>query len=220
MNNFSIEERAGVYRAIRERRDVRSGFLPNPLPKDLLVRLLGSAHEAPSVGLMQPWRFIVIESRTIREKIFDDFQDASAQEHQTYSGERAQLYSRLTLQGILTAPVNLCVVCDSNSSQGHSLGRHTMPEAAMYSAVCAIQNLWLAARAEGVGLGWVSILHPEHVKTVLNIPTFMALVGYFCMGFVEQFASEPELETVGWERRLRLEEVLRHETFDNAWSAV
>jgi len=220
MNKFSIEERASVYRAIRERRDVRSGFLPDPLPKDLLLRLLGSAHEAPSVGLMQPWRFIVIESRTIKEKIFEDFQDASAQEYQAYAGERAQLYARLTLQGILTAPINLCVVCDCDSSRGDSLGRHTMPETALYSAVCAIQNLWLAARAEGVGLGWVSILHPEHAKVVLNIPASMALVGYFCMGFVEQFASEPELETVGWERRLSLEDVLRRETFDRAWSAV
>ena len=220
MENFSSEERAGVYRAIRERRDVRSGFLPDPLPRELLLQLLGSAHQAPSVGLMQPWRFIVIESCAVRERIFEIFQEASAEEHHTYSGERAQLYSRLTLQGILTAPVNLCVVCDGNSSQGHSLGRHTMPETAMYSAVCAIQNLWLAARAEGVGLGWVSILNPERVKAILKIPDPMTFVGYFCMGFVEKFEPEPELEQAGWERRLSLEDVLRHETFDQAWSAM
>jgi 5,6-dimethylbenzimidazole synthase len=220
MNHFSSEERAGVYRAIRERRDVRSGFLPEPLPQELLLRLLSSAHQAPSVGLMQPWRFIVIESRAVKEMIFEDFQDASAQEHQTYSGEQVQLYARLTLQGILTAPINLCVVCDCDSSRGHSLGRHTMPEAALYSTVCAIQNLWLAARAEGVGLGWVSILHPDRVKAVLNIPASMTLVGYFCIGFVEQFASEPELERAGWERRLSLDDVLRHETFDQTWSAA
>ncbi len=218
MNRFSSEERAGVYRAIHERRDVRSGFLPDPLPRELLLRLLGSAHQAPSVGLMQPWRFVVIESRAIREKIFADFQDASAQEHVIYSGERAELYARLTLQGILTAPVNLCVVSDCDSPRGHSLGRHTIPETALYSSVCAIQNLWLAARAEGVGLGWVSILHPERVKVVLNIPSSMTLVGYFCMGFVERFASEPELERAGWERRLSLEDVLRRETFDQRWS--
>jgi len=220
MNCFSSEERAGVYRAIRERRDVRCGFLPEPLPEELLLRLLNSAHQAPSVGLMQPWRFIVIESRAIRERIFEDFQDASAQEHQAYSDQQAQLYARLTLQGILTAPINLCVVCDCDSSRGHSLWRHTMPETALYSVVCAIQNLWLAARAEGVGLGWVSILHPERVKAVLNIPASMTLVGYFCMGFVEQFASEPELERAGWERRLSLDDVLRHETFDQTWSAA
>jgi len=220
MNCFSSEERAGVYRAIRERRDVRCGFLPEPLPQELLLRLLNSAHQAPSVGLMQPWRFIVIESRAIRERIFEDFQDASAQEHQAYSDQQAQLYARLTLQGILTAPINLCVVCDCDSSRGHSLGRHTMPETALYSVVCAIQNLWLAARAEGVGLGWVSILHPERVKAVLNIPASMTLVGYFCMGLVEQFASEPALERAGWERRLSLDDVLRHETFDQTWSAA
>ncbi len=220
MASYSSEERAGVYRAIRERRDVRSGFSPDALPQELLLRLLASAHQAPSVGLMQPWRFVVIQSRAIREKVFDIFQDASSQEHKTYAGERAELYSRLTLQGILTAPLNLCVVCDDESSQGHSLGRHTMPETALYSAVCAIQNLWLAARAEGVGLGWVSILDTERVKSVLNVPPAMKFVGYFCMGFVESFAAEPELERVGWERRLRLEDVLRSETFDQPWGAL
>ena len=220
MNQFSNEERAGVYRVIRERRDVRSGFLPDPLPQELLLRLLSSAHQAPSVGLMQPWRFIVIESRAIREAIFRIFQDASEEERQTYSGEQAQLYPRLTLQGILTAPVNVCVVCDCNSSRGHALGRHTMPETALYSAVCAIQNLWLTARAEGVGLGWVSILYPERVRAVLNIPETMTMVGYFCMGFVEKFEPSPELEQAGWERRLSLEDVLRSETFDQAWSTI
>ena len=220
MNPYPSEQLAGIYRAIRERRDVRSGFLPAPLPQDLLLRLLGSAHQAPSVGFMQPWRFIVIQSRSIRQRIFEIFKDSSADEHGTYSGARAELYSRLTLQGILTAPLNLCVVCDCESSHGHSLGRHTMSETALYSAVCAIQNLWLAARAESVGLGWVSILDPERVKAVLNIPSSITLVGYFCMGFVEKFAAEPELETAGWERRLRLEDVLRSETFDRAWSAA
>ncbi|MFP5209472.1 MAG: 5,6-dimethylbenzimidazole synthase [Acidobacteriota bacterium] len=220
MNQFSNEERAGVYRAIRERRDVRSGFLPEQLPQELLLRLLSSAHQAPSVGLMQPWRFIVIESCAIREAIFKIFQDASEEERQTYLGEQAQLYRRLTLQGILTAPVNVCVVCDCNSSRGHALGRHTMPETALYSAVCAIQNLWLAARAEGVGLGWVSILYPERVRAILNIPETMTMVGYFCMGFVEKFEPSPELEQAGWERRLSLEDVLRSETFDQAWSTI
>ena len=220
MNQFSNEERAGVYRAIRERRDVRSGFLSDPLPQELLLRLLSSAHQAPSVGLMQPWRFIVIESRAIRESIFRIFQEASEEERQTYSGEQAQLYPRLTLQGILTAPVNVCVVCDCKSSRGHALGRHTMPETALYSAVCAIQNLWLAARAEGVGLGWVSILYPERVRAVLNIPETVTMVGYFCMGFVEKFEPSPELEQAGWERRLSLEDVLRSETFDQAWSTI
>lgn len=220
MKPYTDSERAGIYRAIRERRDVRSGFLPDPLPQELLLRLLNSAHQAPSVGLMQPWRFVVVRSRTIREQVFAAFQDASSAEHKTYIGERAELYPRLTLQGILTAPINLAVVCDCESLRGHSLGRHTMPETAVYSAVCAIQNLWLSARAEGVGLGWVSIIDPERVKAILNIPPSKALVGYFCMGFVENFADEPELERAGWEKRLRLEDVLRSETFDQPWSSI
>jgi 5,6-dimethylbenzimidazole synthase len=217
MATYPPEELAGVYRAIRERRDVRSGFRPDPLPQELVLRLLQSAHQAPSVGLMQPWRFILIRSEAIRRAVLTTFQQASIEEHRTYSGERAQLYSQLTLQGILTAPLNLCVVCDSESSRGHSLGRHTMPETALYSSVCAIQNLWLAARAEGVGLGWVSILDPDRIKSLLKIPPSIAFVGYFCMGYVDRFAPEPELESVGWERRLLLREVLRSETFDQPW---
>ena len=220
MTTYPPEELAGVYRAIRERRDVRSGFRPDPLPQDLVLRLLQSAHQAPSVGLMQPWRFILIRSEEIRRAVHVIFQQASAEEHQTYSGQRAQLYAKLTLQGILTAPLNLCVVCDATSSHGHSLGRHTMPETALYSAVCAIQNLWLAARAEGVGVGWVSILDPDYIKSLLKIPPSVALVGYFCMGYVDHFAPEPELESVGWERRLSLEDVLRSETFDQPWKGA
>lgn len=220
MNPFTDSERAGVYRAIWERRDVRSGFLPDPLPQELLLRLLNSAHQAPSVGLMQPWRFVVVRSRAIREQVFAAFQDASSAEHKTYTGGRAELYSRLTLEGILTAPINLAVVCDCESLRGHSLGRHTMPETAVYSAVCAIQNLWLSARVEGVGLGWVSIIDPERVKNILHIPPSKSLVGYFCMGFVEKFADEPELERAGWEKRLRLEDVLRSETFDQPWGSI
>lgn len=220
MNPYTDSERAGIYRAIRERRDVRSGFLPDPLPQQLLLRLLNSAHQAPSVGLMQPWRFVVVRSRAIREQVFAAFQDASSAEHKTYTGERAELYSRLTLEGILTAPINLAVVCDCESLRGHSLGRHTMPETAVYSAVCAIQNLWLSARVEGVGLGWVSIIDPERVKNILHIPPSKSLVGYFCMGFVEKFADMPELERAGWEKRLRLEDVLRSETFDQPWGSI
>src|SRR5260370_41148667 len=158
MATYPPEELAGVYRATRERRDVRSGFRPEPLPQDLVLRLLQSAHQAPSVGLMQPWRFILIRSEEIRQAVHAIFQQVNIEARQTYSGERAQLYSQLTLQGILTAPLNLCVVCDSESSRGHALGRHTMPQTAIYSSVCALQNLWLAARAEAVGIGWVRVL--------------------------------------------------------------
>lgn len=218
MSGYSPEELAGVYRAIRERRDVRSGFLPEAPPEKLLLRLLESAHQAPSVGLMQPWRFIVIRSLAVRQQVHAIFEEANAAERQTYSGDRARRYSQLTLQGILTAPLNICVVCDPDSSRGHQLGRHTMPETALYSAVCAIQNLWLTARAEGIGVGWVSILDPDRVKAVLRVPPSMALVGYLCLGYVDCFAPEPELERSGWERRLPLQEVLRRDTYEQPWS--
>ena len=211
---FCDSELDGVYRAIRERRDVRSGFLPEPLPDDVLQRLLSAAHHAPSVGLMQPWRFIVVRSLPVRQSvraIFDQAQQAAAD---SYEGERARLYRGLKLEGIIEAPQNLCIACDPGSERGHRLGRQSMPETAIYSAVCAVQNLWLAARAEGVGVGWVSIMDPEALKNLLGIPAHMVLVAYLCLGYVDNFETRPELERVGWESRIPLAEVVRLEHFD------
>jgi 5,6-dimethylbenzimidazole synthase len=214
---FEETERQGVYRAIRERRDVRRGFLPEPLPDDLLYRLLQAAHSAPSVGLMQPWRFIVIRDLGIRQAVHKIFVDANEEALATYEGQQQQNYSGMKLEGILEAPQNLCVVCDSNSSQGHQLGRRTMPETAVYSTVCAVQNLWLAARAEGIGVGWVSILEPCLLRNALNIPEEITPVAYLCLGYVNVFASEPDLERFGWERRTPLESVLSFDRYDPAW---
>jgi 5,6-dimethylbenzimidazole synthase len=211
---FCDEELKGVYRAIRERRDVRSGFLPEPLPDDVLLRLLGAAHNAPSVGLMQPWRFIVLRSKQVREQVRNLFAQAQQVAANTYEGERAELYRGLKLEGIREAPQNLCIVCDPVSERGHRLGRHSMPETAIYSAVCAVQNLWLAARAEGIGVGWVSILDPDALKALLGIPPHMVLVAYLCLGYVDEFQPRPELERVGWEQRVPLEDVIRMEHFD------
>ncbi len=211
---FCNGELEGVYRAIRERRDVRSGFLPEPLPDDVLLRLLGAAHNAPSVGLMQPWRFIVIRSPRVRGEVRTLFAQAQQVAAETYQGERAELYRGLKLEGILEAPQNLCIVCDPVSERGHRLGRHSMPETAIYSAVCAVQNLWLAARAEGIGVGWVSILDPAALKAVLGIPPHMVLVAYLCLGYVDEFQPRPELERAGWEQRVPLAEVIRLEHFD------
>jgi 5,6-dimethylbenzimidazole synthase len=216
---FCDPERTGVYRAIRERRDVRTGFLPEPLPDDVLLRLLNAAHNAPSVGLMQPWRFIVIRSPDTRRSVRELFEQAQRSATQTYEGERAELYRGLKLEGILEAPQNLCIVCDPASEQGHRLGRQTMPETAIYSAVCAVQNLWLAARAEGIGVGWVSILDPEALKQLLGIPHPMALVAYLCLGYVDSFQPRPELERVGWEQRVALEDVIRLEHYSTSATA-
>jgi 5,6-dimethylbenzimidazole synthase len=206
-----------VYRAIRERRDVRRGFLPEPIPDDLLVRLLEAAHNAPSVGLMQPWRFIVIRNFGVRQAIHRIFLDANQQALASYEGEQQQKYAGLKLEGILEAPQNLCIVCDSLSKQGHQLGRLTMPQTALYSVVCAVQNLWLAARAEGIGVGWVSILEPNRLRLALEIPEHITPVAYLCLGYIEAFASEPDLERSGWEERRPLKSVLAFDRYDHNW---
>jgi 5,6-dimethylbenzimidazole synthase len=214
---FDESERLAVYRAIRERRDVRRGFLPEPLPDDVLYRLLEAAHSAPSVGLMQPWRFIIVRDIAVRQAIHEIFLDANQEALSGYKGAQKQNYAGMKLEGILEAPQNLCVVCDSQSSQGHRLGRHTMPETAIYSAVCAVQNLWLAARAEGIGVGWVSILEPNLLRSALKIPDRITPVAYLCLGYVNAFAGEPDLERFGWEKRTPLSSALSFDRYDSAW---
>jgi 5,6-dimethylbenzimidazole synthase len=210
---FSEVERDAIYKVIRTRRDVRHGFLPERLPDSVLTRLLRAAHDAPSVGLMQPSRFIVIRSLAIRRQIHSAFQQANQMALARYQGERHDQYAGLKLEGILEAPQNLCIVCDAENEQGHGLGRQTMPQTAVYSTVCAVQNLWLAARAEGVGVGWVSILSPEALRTILSIPAHITPVAYLCLGYVDNFGNEPELERVGWERRAPLNSVVFEETY-------
>lgn len=216
-SGFDESERRAVYRAIHERRDVRRGFLPEPMPDELLDKLLEAAHNAPSVGLMQPWRFIVVRSLDVRRAVHKIFIDANQQALAGYEGERQQNYAGMKLEGILEAPQNLCIVCDSQSNQGHQLGRRTMPETALYSAVCAVQNLWLAARAEGIGVGWVSIFEPSLLRQALKIPEHITPVAYLCLGYVDAFAAEPDLERVGWEKRRPLKSVLAFDGYDGTW---
>jgi 5,6-dimethylbenzimidazole synthase len=168
---------------------------------------------------MQPWRFILIRAQEVRKAVHGIFRSANRAALKTYAGERATKYAQLTLEGILAAPLNLCVVCDPECTRGHRLGRHSMPETAIYSAVCAVQNLWLAARAEGIGVGWVSILDKEELRRVLRIPAHVIPVAYLCLGYVDQFALGPELERAGWETRVPLEQVLGFEQYDAAWDS-
>jgi 5,6-dimethylbenzimidazole synthase len=210
---FNEAERGAVYRVIAERRDVRRGFLDTTLPDDLIGRLLAAAHSAPSVGLMQPSRFIVIRDYGIRKAVHKIFEEANRQAADSYHSEQAEQYSRLKLEGILEAPQNLCVLCDRENERGHGLGRKTMPETAIYSTVCAIQNFWLAARSEGVGVGWVSILDPAKLCHVLNIPDHLTLVAYLCFGYVDGFASEPDLQRFGWESRVDLKTVVSYDRY-------
>jgi 5,6-dimethylbenzimidazole synthase len=215
---YSEAERSALYRAIRERRDVRSGYVSQPLDDETLHRLLLAAHHAPSVGFMQPWRFIVVRDKSLRESMHEIFLRANADAGATYGGERGELYSKLKLEGLLEAPQHLCVVCDPTSERGHRLGRHTMPQMPVFSVVCAIQNLWLAARAEGIGVGWISILDPAAVKDLLRIPAESELVAYLCVGHVDNFAQTPDLERFGWEKREDLATLARADYFDCPYS--
>lgn len=210
---FSELERDAVYRTIAERRDVRRGFSGTPLPEDVLRRLLQAAHSAPSVGLMQPSRFIVIRNPETRQAVHTLFKEANEHAAEIYDAEQREQYGNLKLEGILEAPQNLCILCDSKSERGKGLGRQTMPETVLYSTICAIQNLWLAARSEGVGVGWVSILDPQRLRELLEIPEHLVLVAYLCIGYVEDFATVPDLERSGWEQRLPLDAVVSYERY-------
>jgi len=197
----------------RGRRGRRRGFLDRPLPDDLLQRLLAAAHSAPSVGLMQPSRFIVVRSLAVRQAVHRIFTEANAAAAAAYTGAQRDRYSALKLEGILEAPQNLCVVCDTGHGRGHGLGRQTMPETAAYSTVCAVENLWLAARAEGVGVGWVSIVDPARLRSVLHVPAHILPVAYLCLGYVDRFESAPDLERHGWEQRVPLETAVCYDRY-------
>lgn len=215
-HRFPDAERRGVYRAIYERRDVRSHFVQTPLPDEVLARILDAAHHAPSVGFMQPWEFTVITDTAVRAALRDRFAAANRRAAEAYRGERQRLYAGLKLEAILDSAVNVCVTCNPASARGHGLGRQTMPETALYSAVCAIQNCWLAARAEGVGVGWVSIFEPDDLREVLGIPPHIVPVGYLCLGYVSRFEDQPELALKGWEQRVSLSDALHFDRYGGA----
>jgi 5,6-dimethylbenzimidazole synthase len=217
-NDFSSAEKSAVYRALRERRDVRAGYLPQPVDDATLYRLLAAAHQAPSVGFMQPWRFIVVRHEVLRTAVYGIFESANSDAAARYGGDQKELYSRLKLEGLREAPQHLCVLCDEDSERGHYLGRNSMPETSIYSVVCAIQNLWLAARIEGIGVGWVSILDPPRVKELLRIPANAQLIAYLSLGYVREFAEVPDLERDGWEQRAELAPLVRADYFDQPYT--
>lgn len=201
-----------VYEAIYTRRDIRH-FRPDPVPDDVLLRILQAAHHAGSVGFMQPWNFLVVRSPEVRRGIVEVFERENARAAANYAGARRELYDSMKLQGILDAPLNLVVTCDRGRNGPHVLGRNSIADTDLYSTCCAIQNLWLAARAEGVGIGWVSILDSEAVKALLGIPEAVRLVGYLCVGYPVRFEDRPMLERLGWEQRVPLQELV----FEDRW---
>lgn len=212
---FTGAERDALYKAIFSRRDVRGQFLPDPIPEDVLRRILLAAHHAPSVGFMQPWNFLVITDQDVKARIHADFATANEEAANQFDGERRALYSRLKLEGIQEAPVNLLVTCDRDRAGPVVLGRTHMPTMDLYSCVCAVQNLWLAARAEGLGVGWVSILHESALKAILGVPERIVPIAYLCVGRVSHFESTPELAIKGWRQRLDLDDLIFRDRWDN-----
>ena len=182
------------------RRDVRR-FRAEPLEDGALERLIDLACLAPSVGLSQPWRFVVVDAPERRAAIADNFARGNREALEGYGADRAALYARLKLAGLKEAPCHLAIFADETTPVGHGLGRATMPEMLRYSVVTAVCNLWLAARAEGIGMGWISILDPDPVGQTLEVPADWRLIGYFCLGYPELQADTPELEREGWEIR-------------------
>ena len=198
---------AELDRLFRLRRDVRC-FRTEPLPEALMMALLEAAHRAPSVGLSQPWRFLRIQTPALREAVATSFLRANAAAAEAFGGERAELYRSLKLAGLREAPEHLLICAERDPAQGHGLGRATLPATLRDSAVCAIQNLWLAARAHGVGVGWVSILDPDELRGPLGIPEGWDWVAYLCIGWPQSEPETPELERLDWEARRPLGEVL------------
>lgn len=197
---FSPDFRQDLYRLMRWRRDVRR-FRSTPVAEADLSACLDAILLAPSVGLSEPWRLIRVQSAPARRAALDNFQAANKAALAGYSGERARLYARLKLSGMQEAPVQLAVFCDEATDKGAGLGAGTMPETRRYSVVTAITQFWLAARAMGLGVGWVSILDPARLARDLDAPPDWSLVAYLCVGWPEEDARTPELERAGWEDR-------------------
>jgi 5,6-dimethylbenzimidazole synthase len=189
------------------RRDVRR-FRRDVLPDGLLQEFLSQACLSPSVGFSQPWRWVMVDAPERRAAIVENFQEANRLALAELDGQRAALYARLKLAGLVEAPVHLAVFVDPETELGHGLGRRTMPEMLPYSAVCAVHTLWLAARAHGVGMGWVSILDPVQVPRALNLPEHWKLVAYLCLGYPEEEQDQPELEREGWAGRQAIEAMI------------
>jgi 5,6-dimethylbenzimidazole synthase len=216
---LSNQEKKGLYKAIFSRRDVRSHFIAEKdIPHDTLARVLNAAHHAPSVGFSQPWNFILIKDMTTRKRVKQSFEKEFQKSISSLDSDplRQKKYSSLKLEGILESPLNICVTYDSTRFGPFVLGRTSIPETGTYSVCCAIQNLWLAARAEGIGVGWVSILSMEDLKKILSIPLSVTPIAYLCLGYVTEFADKPDLEKTGWLPRLKLKEVIYYENWGDS----
>jgi 5,6-dimethylbenzimidazole synthase len=210
---FAVEARDAIYRAIFSRRDVRGEFLPDPVPDAVLARILTAAHHAPSVGFMQPWNFLVVRDGAVKSRLHAAFAQAHAEAAAMFPADKQDTYRALKLEGIREAPLGICITCDRARSGPVVIGRTHMKTMDLYSSVCAVQNLWLAARAEGLGVGWVSIFDPAALRAALGIPEAIEPIAYLCVGYVSRFHARPELESAGWLPRLPVEELV----YFDAW---
>lgn len=210
---YDDAEREAVLRVMRERRDIRNGFRSDPIPHDVLLRVLEAAHTAPSVGHSQPWDFVVIRSADTRRTMHE----LAARQREAYAKSlpkgRAKQFKELKIEAILDTPVNIVVTADPTRGGRHTLGRHTQPQMAPYSSALAVQNLWLAARAEGLGVGWVSFFDEREMVRALGLPEHLDVVAYLCVGYVDEFPDEPELMQAGWSKRRPLSWVVHEETY-------
>ncbi len=208
---ISQAERDAVYKTIYSRRDTRSEFKPDPIPDDVILRILDSAHHAPSVGFMQPWDFIIVQDTEIKKRIKEGFQKAHKEAIKMFHGKRKEKYKSFKLEGIMEAPMGLCVTCDRSRTGDTVIGRTANPEMDLYSSVCAVQTLWLAARAENLGVGWVSIIDHDLLKGILGIPEHIVPIAYLCIGYVTHFPDKPDLEKAGWLPRVPVESLIHHD---------
>lgn len=219
-DGYDADERATVHRVIAERRDVRRGFLQRPVDDETLTRVLEAAHRAPSVGLSQPWDFLLIRDLATRHKVHA----LATRQRDVFAAslpdERRQAFDGLKIEAILDAPLNIAVTCDAGRGGRHVLGRHADPRTTWFSAAIAVQNLWLAARAEGLGVGWVSFFGPDEVAGVLGLPPHIELIGYLCVGYVDQFAPAPELVRSGWARRRPLSWAIHEEEWGHRTTSI
>lgn len=204
---FGPDAQATLLDLLVWRRDVRQ-FKKDELPEGTMERLVRIACLAPSVGLSQPWRFVLVNGPARRQAVRASFETCNADALSRQSPDKAALYARLKLAGLDDAPCQFALFADATTDKGHNLGRLTMPSTITYSAVMAVHTLWLAARAEGIGLGWVSILDPTVVSAALDVPPAWTFVGYFCMGYALENDDVPTLEREGWEKRCDPDSVL------------
>jgi 5,6-dimethylbenzimidazole synthase len=223
-DSFTEDEKRGFYKAIYSRRDVRSHFISKPIEDNILSKILHAAHHAPSVGFSQPWNFILVKDIKTKNKIKESFEKEKNHSSQLVEESKRSKYISFKLEGILESPVNLCVTYDPTKFGPFVIGRSSIPEAGLYSVCCAIQNLWLSARTEGIGLGWVSILSNDTLKEVLELPEHVIPIAYLCLGYVDEFAEKPDLETAGWLPRLDLKDVVYFEKWNDKenkdWNSI